>query len=109
MGLPTLIDWKKNNYNSIFNIVNWLIKIMYYKLIKISINDLSFTKIFINIVMKYYSFSVLIFTGRSLLYISKFWSLLFYFIGNKQRLFTTFYLWINGHTKKQNNIIKIYS
>ena len=55
-----LIDSKKDNYDSIFVIVNYLPKIIYYKLVKIVIHNSNMAKYIINIVMKYYSFLDLI-------------------------------------------------
>ena len=39
-GLPILINWKRNSYNSILVIVDWLIKMAYYKLVKITLDAL---------------------------------------------------------------------
>ena len=46
-GLLILIKWKKNNYNSIFVIIDWLTMMMYYKPLKININALGPAKVFI--------------------------------------------------------------
>ena len=35
-GLLILINLKQENYNSILVIINWLIKMVYYKLVKIN-------------------------------------------------------------------------
>lgn len=53
---PFLIDWKRDNYDSIFTIVNYLTKIIYYKLAKIIIGDSNLAKFIIDIVMRYYYF-----------------------------------------------------
>ena len=65
---------------------------VYYKLIKIIINILSFIKIIINIVIKYYNFLNLIIINKSLLFTSKFWLLLYDFFDIKQKLSIIFYL-----------------
>ena len=52
MGLPILIDWKKDNYDSILVIVNWLIKMVYYKPVKVTINAPGLTEIIINVVVR---------------------------------------------------------
>ena len=56
MGLPILTDWKKNYYDLIFVIINWLIKIVYYKLVKITMNVLGLVKVIINVVIRHHSF-----------------------------------------------------
>ena len=43
-------DWKRDNYNSILVIVDWLTKMIYYKLLKITIDTLGLAKIIINVV-----------------------------------------------------------
>ena len=70
--------------------------IMYYKLVKITINASSLAKIIINMIMRYYGLLDSIFTNQGLLFLSKFWLLLYYFLDNKLKLFTTFYLQMDG-------------
>ena len=72
IGLQILTDWKKNNYDSIFVIVDWLIKIVYYKLVKVIINTLRLAKNIIYIVVRHYSFPNSIVPNLGLLFISKF-------------------------------------
>ena len=108
MGLPISTDWKGDSYDSIFVIINWLIKIVYYKPVKVIINALGFAKVIIKMVVKYHGFLDSIVTNRKLLFTSKFWLLLCYFLNIKQRLSTAFYLQIDGQTKRQNSIIEAY-
>ena len=70
-----LTNWKKNNYNSIFDIINGLIKIVYYKLIKITINILRLIKVIINMIVLNF-----IVTNRNLSFALKFWLLLSHFL-----------------------------
>ena len=79
-----------------------------YKLIMITINTLSFVEVIIVIIMRHYNFPNLIVTNWGLLFTSKFWLLLYYFLSIKQRLSNTFYLQINGLTKRQNSTIRVY-
>ena len=51
INLPILTNSKGNSYNSILVIVNWLIKIVYYKLVKININTLGLAKSIINVMV----------------------------------------------------------
>ena len=44
-------NWKCKSYNSILVIVDWLIKIVHYKLVKITINALWLAKVILNIVV----------------------------------------------------------
>ena len=105
-GLQILTDWKGDIYGSILVIVNQLTKKIYYKLVKVIIDVSSLTEIIIDVVVKHYSLPDSIVINRGSLFTSKFWSLLCYYLGMKQRLFTTFYLQTNGQTKRQNTIIE---
>ena len=54
MELVDLIYLKYPNQSKIiFQYINWLIKIVYYKAVKIIINELYFTGIIINIIIRY--------------------------------------------------------
>ena len=64
---------------------------VYYKLIKVTINALSLAKVIINMVVKHHGLLNSIVTNQKLLFISKFWSLLYYFLGIKQKLSTAFH------------------
>ena len=77
------MDWKGDNYDSILVIVDWLTKMVYYKLVKVTINTLGLAKIIINVVMRHYGLSNLIVNNQESLFTSKFWLLLYYFLGIK--------------------------
>ena len=91
MGFSISIDLKRKSYNSILVIVNWDMKIDHYKLVIIIINAPGLIKIIINIIVSYHGFLNLIVINWGLLFTSKFWSLLWYFLGIKQKLSTIFY------------------
>ena len=38
IGLPITINWKKDSYNFMFIIIHQLIKMVYHKLVKITMN-----------------------------------------------------------------------
>ena len=95
-------------YNSILVIVNWLTKMVYYKLIKITINAPGLAKVIIDVIICHYSFPNSNVTNRSFFFTSKFWSLLCYFLSIKRWLLNTFYPQIDSQTKKQNSTIKAY-
>lgn len=50
-GLPISTDWKVETYDLILVIVNWFIKIVYYKPVKITINAYGLAKVIINAVV----------------------------------------------------------
>ena len=106
--MPILTDWKADSYDSIFVIVDRLTKMVYYKPVKITIDAPGLTKIIIDVVVKHHGLSDSIVINRESLFTSKFWSLLYYFLGFKRKVFTTFYLQTDGQTKRQNSIIKTY-
>ena len=65
-------------------------KIVYYKQVKVTINTFGFAKIILNIIIWLHKIVNLIVTHKKLFFTFKFWSLLFYFFGIKQKLFTSF-------------------
>ena len=76
-------DWKGNSYDSILVIVDWLTKMVYYKLVKVTIDAPGLAKVIIGVVVRHHNFSDSIVTDRGSLFTSKFWSLLCYFLGIK--------------------------
>ena len=108
MNLPISTDWKRNNYNSIFFIVNQFIKIVYYEQVKVIINVPSLAEVIIDIVVRHHGLPDLIVTNQGFFFTLKFWSLLYYFLGIKRRLFTTFYPQMDGQTERQNSMMKVY-
>ena len=81
---------------------------VYYELIKISINAPRLVKLIIDLVIFYHGLPNSIVTDQDLLFTLKFWSLLCYFFDIKKRLSTAFYLRTDGQTKCQNNTMKVY-
>ena len=74
--LSILTNYKDESYNFILVIIDRLIKIVYYKLIKIIINSSRLAKVIFDIVVHYYGFFNLIVTDKSLFFTFKFWLLL---------------------------------
>lgn len=85
-----------------------LSKIIYYKVVKITINALGLAKVILNIIIWYYGIPDSIVIGRSLFFKSNQWLLVCYFSGIKQKLFTTSYLQTNGQSKRQNSTMEAY-
>ena len=83
IGLLVSINSKGKSYNSILVIVNRLTKIVYYELVKITINTPGLAKVIFNMIVQYYGLFNSIMSNKSLLFTSKFWSLLYYFLGIK--------------------------
>ena len=71
-----------------------------YKLIKIRINAPGFIKIIIDNVVRYHGLPNSIISDWDLLFMSKFWSLLYYFLGIKWKLSMAFHSQTNRQTKK---------
>ena len=61
--LPVLTDWKGDSYNSILVIVNWLIKMVYYKPITVTIDAPGLAEVIINVVMRHHGLLDLIATN----------------------------------------------
>ena len=66
-------------------------KMIYYKPIEVTIDVLGLAKIMINVVMRYYSLSNSNVIDQSSLFTSKFWLLLSYFLGIKQKISIIFH------------------
>lgn len=81
---------------------------IYYKLVKVTIYTSRLVKVITNIIICYYNILISIITDKNLLFISKFWFLLYYHLNSKRKLSITFYLQINSQIKKLNSIIKTY-
>ena len=91
MSLPISKDWKGNSYDMILIIVNRFIKMVYYELIKVTIDAPGLAEVIINVIIRHYGLLDSIITDWELLFTSKFWSLLCYFLDIKQKLSHAFY------------------
>ena len=76
--LPISSNWKSNNYDFIFIVVDCLTKIVYYKLIWIIIDIFGIAQVIIAIIFQYYNFFDLIMSNQGSVFILKFWSSLCY-------------------------------
>ena len=101
-------NWKRDSYNSILVIIDRLTKMVYYKLIKITINTPRLVKVIINVVVRHYALPNSIVIDRGLLFTSKFWLFFCYFFGIKRRLSTTFNPQTDSQTKRQNSTMEAY-
>ena len=99
-GLPISINWKRDSYNSILVIINWLTKMVYYKPVKITINAPGLAGVIIDVVVHHHGLTDLIITDWGFVFNLKFWSSLCYFLVIKHWLFNAFYLQIDGQTER---------
>ena len=83
-GLPISTDWNEDNHNFIFVIVNQLIKMVNYNLVKVTINAPGLVEVRIDVVIWDYGLSNLIVIDRGFLFTLKLWSSLCYLLGMKQ-------------------------
>ena len=90
-SLPISANWKSDSYNSILVIVDQLAKMIHYKPIKVTIDVPGLVKVIYNVIMHHYGVLKSIVMDRGSLFISKFWSLLCYFLVIKKKLSTAFY------------------
>lgn len=68
MSLSILMNWNKDRYDAILNIVDYLTKIIYYELIKIIIDIASLAEIVIDLMVKYHNISKSIISDKSPLF-----------------------------------------
>ena len=107
-SLPILANWKGDSYDSILIIVDWLLKMVYYEPIKVTIDRPGLREVIINMVIHYYGVLESIVTDQGLLFISKFWSSLCYFLEIKKKLFKTFHPQKDSQIERQNNTMEVY-
>ena len=107
-GLPISTNWKRENYDSILVIIDWLIKIVYYELVKIIIDTSGLAIVILDVIIWYYGLPDLIMTNWGSVFTSKFWSSLCYFLGIKQMFSIVFYPQTDGQTKRQMSTMKTY-
>ncbi len=81
---------------------------VYYKPVKVTIDIPGLAEVIINVVVRHHGFPESIVTDRGSLFISKFWSLLCYFLGIKRKLSTTFYPQTDGQTERRNSTMEAY-
>ena len=106
--LPVSTNWKGETYDSILVIVDKFTKMVHYKPVKVTIDAPGLAEVIIDGVVRQHGLPNSIISDRGSVFNSKFWSLVCYFLGIKQRLSTVFHPKTNGQTERQNNSIKAY-
>ena len=81
---------------------------VHYKPVKITLNILGLAEVIIHVVVRHHGLLDSIVTNRGLLFTSKFWSSLYYFLGIKRRLSTALHPQTDGQTKRQNSTMEAY-
>ena len=83
-NLSLLANWKGDFFNFILVFINWLIKIVHYKLVKTTINAPRLAKVIIDVVIQQHGLFNSIMTNKGLLFTFKFWLLPCYFFSIKK-------------------------
>ena len=78
--LSISINWKRDSYDPILVIVDWLTQMVHYKLVKITINASRLVEVIINIIVRHHDFPDSIVTNQAFFFTLKFWLLLCYFL-----------------------------
>ncbi len=107
-GLPISANWKGDSYDSILVIVDWLTTIVYYVLVKVTIDVPGLAEVIIDVVVRHHGVSESIVTDQGSLFTSKFWFSLCYFLGIKRKLSTAFHPQTDGQTERQNSTMEAY-
>ena len=107
-GLPILTNWKKNSYDSILVVIDWLTKMVQYEPVKITINATGLAKVIIDVMVWHHGLPNLIVTDKGSLFTSKFWSSLCYFLGIKRRLSIASYPQTDSQTERQKSTMEAY-
>ncbi len=81
---------------------------LHYEPVKITIEAFSLAVIILDVIVRHQNLPNSIVSDWGLVFISKFWSSLYYFLRIKQTLSTTFYPQTNGQIKRQNSTIEAY-
>ncbi len=81
---------------------------VYYEPVKVTINVPGLAEVIIDMVVRNHGVPKSIVTDQGLLFISKFWSLLYYFLGIKKKLSIPFYPQTEGQIKRQNSTMEVY-
>ncbi len=90
-GLTVFTNWKGETYDSILVIIDRLTKMIHYEAVKVTINAPALVEVIIKAVVRQHGLPDSIVSDRGLVFTSKFWSLLCYFLGIKRKLSTAFH------------------
>ncbi len=108
IGLPVSTNWKGETYDSILVSVDWLIKMVYYEPVKVTIDAFGLAEVILDMVVRHHGLLDSIVSDWGLVFTSKFWLLLCYFLGIKRRFSSAFYPQTDGQTERQNSTMEVY-
>ncbi len=74
-GLLVFTNWKDDTYNSILVIVDRLIKMVYYKPVRVTIDALGLAEVILDVVVRHHGLPDSIVNDWGLVFTSKFWLL----------------------------------
>ncbi len=89
-------------------IVDRLTNMVHYEPVKVTIDAPGLAEVIIDVVVRHHGVPKSIVTDRGLLFTSKFWSSLCYFLGIKRKLSTVFHPQTDGQTERQNSTMEAY-
>ena len=81
---------------------------VYYEPVKVTINAPSLAEVIIDVLVHHHRVPESIVINQDLLFTSKFWSLLCYFLGIKKKLLTAFHSQMDGQIERQNSTMEAY-
>ncbi len=81
---------------------------VHYEPVSVIIDTTGVVEVMIDVIVHHHGVLESIITDRDLLFTSKFWSSLCYFLGIKKKLSIAFHPQTDGQTKKQNSTIEVY-
>lgn len=81
---------------------------VHYECVAVTIDALGLVEIILDVVVRHHGLRDSIVSDWGLVFSLKFWSLLWYFFGIKQRLSTAFYPITDDQTKMQNSTMEAY-
>ncbi len=81
---------------------------VHYEPVKVTINAPGLTDIILDVVIRHHGLHNSIVSDWDLVFTLKFWSLLCYFLGIKQRLSTAFHPQTDSQTKRENSTMEVY-
>ena len=81
---------------------------VHYEPVKVTIDTPGLAEVIIDVVVRHYGLPDSIINDRGAIFMSKFWSSLYYFLGIKRQLSTAFYPHTDGQTEQQNSTMETY-
>ena len=76
---------------------------VHYELVKVNINASGLAEVIIDVIVQHHGLPDSIISDCRAIFMSKFWSLLYYFLDIKRQLSTTFHPQTNGQTEQQQH------